>query len=189
MRLLWSKLLINMTEQHDNFSNQLSKLSINQQPSDVHDNEHQIPEEWLIPKSISLGYFFLCPMTLAQLITQQCATNYFQQILVFIEQQHHIRNFRMKLSEQRGRELGMSIHYKEKHYHRGPVDCDLCISCDVDNDLSRLSIIKENINTRIWLDAQLRTKLIVTPRRHVERLSEMTSDEMAKRSSSSRFHS
>ena len=77
----------------------------------------------------------------------------------------------MKLRLEGDQSLAVYINYKGTKERSGPVQTDLCISCDTNNPLSKLSLLEENPTTRIWLDVQLRERLIVTPRLHIERLS------------------
>jgi len=52
----------------------------------------------------------------------------------------------------------------------------ICSSCDVNHILSRTSLLSEQEHTYAWLDFRNRSKLIITPKRHVERLSELNDD-------------
>ncbi|CAF1333249.1 unnamed protein product [Rotaria sp. Silwood1] len=84
----------------------------------------------------------------------------------------------MRLRSQGHYGLTVDFIFNNAEDQSGPVKSEVCNWCDMNNELSKLNLIKQNPTTCIWLDAQLRNKLIVTPRRHIERLSKMTEEEM-----------
>jgi diadenosine tetraphosphate (Ap4A) HIT family hydrolase len=49
----------------------------------------------------------------------------------------------------------------------------ICSSCDVTHELSQATLLSEQQYTYAWLDFRNRSKLILTPKRHIERLSEL----------------
>ncbi|UJR18308.1 hypothetical protein I4U23_005210 [Adineta vaga] len=163
------------TNQND-LSDKLSNLSIERQ--DRIENNDGIHSNWSIPHSIRDGSSFRCQLTLKQLIDRQISQRYFQELLYIIEQDNQILDFHMRLRPCRQEGLIVDFIYNDKEIRSGPVNGGVCISCDMDNKLSQLSSIQQNSTTSIWLDAQLRKKLIVTPKRHIERLSDMTDEEM-----------
>ncbi|KAH3765502.1 hypothetical protein Pelo_2639 [Pelomyxa schiedti] len=71
-----------------------------------------------------------------------------------------------------------------KVYHGSPHDKSeipeypVCISCDLDNAISRSTFIGETEHHRMWLDAQGRDKLIVTPKKHYLSLSDFSDAEL-----------
>ncbi|RUP47156.1 hypothetical protein BC936DRAFT_146073 [Jimgerdemannia flammicorona] len=72
------------------------------------------------------------------------------------------------------------------HRTRFPVPTLNCISCDSKSEVARASALSlptgagpvSSSLIRLWLDANARPMYIVTPSRHVERLSECTDDEI-----------
>lgn len=60
-----------------------------------------------------------------------------------------------------------------------PRKFDVCISCDLENPVSRATLVEETGNARMWLDAQARNKLIVTPKSHVGSFCELTVEQSA----------
>ncbi|CAF1366510.1 unnamed protein product [Rotaria sordida] len=164
------------TKQND-VIDKFSYLSIKTQQETETNSE--INSLWLIPYSFKCGYSFQCPLTFKQLIDRQMSQKYFQEILTVTEQNNKFYDFHMRLRSQGQYGLTVDFIYKNADDQSGPIKDDACISCDMNNQLSQLSLIRQNPTTYIWLDTQLRNKLIVTPRRHIERLSNMTKEEMA----------
>lgn len=73
----------------------------------------------------------------------------------------------------------------------GPLKADRCMSCDLNCDMSMgltgggaggllasESMIYEEGDMRFWHDGKGRAMFVVTPRRHVRSLAELTADEM-----------
>jgi diadenosine tetraphosphate (Ap4A) HIT family hydrolase len=165
-----------MATKKDELVGKLSYLSIKtQQETDTNNGLNSV---WLIPYSFKCGYSFQCPLTFRQLVDRQLSEKYVQELLFLTEQNNNIYDFHMRLRSQGQYGLTVEFIYKNADDQLGPVKGEVCSPCDTNSQLSKLSLIKQNPTTCIWLDAQLRNKLIVTPRRHIERLSDMTKEEM-----------
>lgn len=160
-----------MAEKEYDISKGLAKLTL---------KSETLRNDDVVPKLTNSGYSFECSMSLDDLTNQRLTENFFQKLLDIVENQMKIDDFHMRLRNRKQHGFIVDIQYKDVDNRTGPVHGDTCISCDMTNDLSQFSLIKQNSTTRIWLDAQLRNKFIITPRRHIERLSEMSTDEMTK---------
>ena len=165
-----------MASKQDDLVDDLSKLSI--KPEHETKTNVEIQPTWLVTYPNKLGYSFQCSLTLKQLIDQNLSQKYFQKLLYITEQENQIYDFHMQLNSSSHGSFKVDIRYKDVDKRRGPTKADVCMSCDISNALSQISLIKQTSTIRIWLDAQLRNKLIITPRRHIERLSEMIDEEM-----------
>jgi diadenosine tetraphosphate (Ap4A) HIT family hydrolase len=165
-----------MATKQDDLVDKLSKLSVKEEHGT--ETSDEIDPSWLVSHPADSGCSFRCSLSFKQLTDQQLSQKYFQKLLNIIVKTNNITDFRMNLRLFRQRGLTVYISYNDANKQTGPVMGDVCISCDMDNPLSQLSLIKENSAIRVWLDAQLRNKLIVTPREHKERLLDMTDEEM-----------
>jgi diadenosine tetraphosphate (Ap4A) HIT family hydrolase len=165
-----------MCTQQDDLTDKLSQLSLKMQLGIG--CKSGLNPAWLVPYSFKCGYSFPCQLTFKQLIQRQLCQKYFQELLFITEQNNKIYDFHMRLRSQGNYGLTVDFICNNADDQVGPVKSDVCITCDMNNQLSQLSLIKQNPTTCIWLDAQVRNNLIVTPRRHIERLSEMTEEEM-----------
>ena len=165
-----------MACKQDDLVDQFSKLSFNKEHESETDVD--IPPNWLVMNPTKRGYSFRCPLPLNKLIAQNLSQTYFQRLLYIIEKENQIDDFHMRLGSSSHNGFNVDIQYKDVDTHSGPTTADICISCDTNNELSRASLIKTTSTTHIWLDAQLRNKFVLTPKRHIERLSEMTDEEM-----------
>ncbi|CAF4745481.1 unnamed protein product [Rotaria socialis] len=165
-----------MATKEDDLADEFSKLSTKTQNEIKLGNG--IDPTWLTAHSIKDGYSFWCQLTLKQLVDRQLSQTYFQELIFIIEKEQQIYDFHMRLHPKGQNGLTVDFLYKTAANKLGPDQGDVCISCDMNNPLSQSSLIKKNPTTCIWLDAQLRNKLIITPRRHIERLSQMSEEEM-----------
>lgn len=160
-----------MDDENDHASNQLHPVSnpIDQQMN----NDYE-----LVQYPIKLGYAFRCQLPLETLVDQQLIQKYFKDLLYLIEEKDKIYDFHMRLRNLDQDGFTIMLVYKDSNNYSDPLSDDLCVYCDNNNELQQLSLIKENSSTCIWLDTQLRNKLIVTPRQHIQRLSEMSEEDM-----------
>ncbi|CAF4591789.1 unnamed protein product [Rotaria sp. Silwood1] len=161
---------------NNDLSDALSKLSIASQQSASNNGIMNFAE--LVPTSINLDDSFRCQLPFKELIEQRLSQKYFHELLSMMEQKKKIYDFHMRLRNQNQHSFTVDFIYKDVDDRPGPATADVCMSCDMNNKLSELSLIKENSTTRIWLDAQLRKKLIVTPRQHIERLTELSEEDL-----------
>lgn len=156
----------------DDLIDRFSQLSNNAPvPSAIHSG-------WLVPYPTKEGYSFRCPLSLKELVNRKLIECYFRKLLFIITEEKHIVDFHMRLRPFHRQGLTIYVQYDNDDERSDPPQTSLCISCDMNNPLSKSSLLEEHSTTRIWLDGQLRNKLIVTPRRHIEKLSEMTQEEM-----------
>ena len=129
----------------------------------------------LSPEKFESGWKFTCPTNLLTLVRTNQAANYFRMLLHFIEDELNLVNFQLKIHStcQPLEQLKIMMIYSENQ-ERKEFDCaSTCISCDSMHPLSQATLLSENIFTYGWLDFRLRQKLILTPKRHVQRLSEL----------------
>jgi len=166
-----------MATKQDDLVDKLSELSIKTKHHTGTDDV--VDAAWLVTYPIKGGYSFRCSLSLKQLIDRQLSQKYFEELLSVTEQKKNIYDFHMRLRPYGQHGLTVDIIHKDADDKSGPVKSEVCMSCDMNSELSQLSLIKQNLTTCVWLDAQLRNKLIITPQKHIERLSEMIEDEMA----------
>ncbi|CAF0931537.1 unnamed protein product [Adineta ricciae] len=138
-----------------------------------------IPTEWLNPRKLSNEWIFSCATSLDDLVQTNRAASYFRQLVTLLETDNHILNYHLEIRHQfqDTHRFEVIIYFDEADRVTNPSPMPVCISCEPTNELSKISLISEQQHTRAWLDAQAREKLILTPIRHVERLSELIDDD------------
>ena len=162
-----------MADEIDKTIDELSQLSIHSTT-----NTKELDPNWLIPHPNKRGFHFQCSLSLKELVNQNLVELYFRKLLSIVEDDQNIVDFHMVLHLEERTHLTVDFMYKSHQNRSGPVPTDICISCDTENPLSKFSLLEDNPKTRIWLDGQLREKFIVTPVKHIERLSDMNQEEM-----------
>lgn len=137
-----------------------------------------IPAEWLIPQKIPNQWLFECSVTLPDLVKTDRAASYFRQLVNFLECDNQIVDYHLKVRHniERNNLLDILIYFGSPFRTTNPPVTSVCISCDLTHELSKASLISEQKYTRAWLDGNARSKLILTPIRHVERLSELNDE-------------
>lgn len=161
-----------MTSELDGTIAQFSQLSLKSSA------KNELDPAWFIPQPSQQGFVFQCSLSLKELIERGWSETYFRKLLTIVEEERGIVDFHMRLRLENRSALLVDFMYKSNQPQSGPVPTPVCISCDKENPLSKSSLLHENPTTRIWLDAQLREKFIVTPVKHIERLLDLTGDEM-----------
>ncbi|CAF3531732.1 unnamed protein product [Adineta steineri] len=134
-----------------------------------------IPVEWLIPHKIANGWKFQCSTNLRNLVATNRAALFFRQLVILLEQDYHLVNFHLKIQHNRKKmdQLETFVFCGDDHIEQEPEPVSICSSCDVTHPLSQSTLLSEQQYTYAWLDFRNRPKLILTPKRHVERLSEL----------------
>lgn len=137
-----------------------------------------IPAEWLIPRKLDHEWRFRCSTNLWDLVRTNRAGEFFRQLVTFLEDDSHITDYHLKLRHNycRNFELDVLIHFGNPHRKNQPILTPICMSCEAMHELSVVSLLTQQQHTRTWLDCRTRPKLILTPIRHVERLSELSSE-------------
>ncbi|CAG8709418.1 11846_t:CDS:1 [Acaulospora morrowiae] len=109
--------------------------------------------------------------------------SFFRDITNTIELTKGIIHFKLAV-EQNLNGFGVRIIEAEKSL-KPPRKTLNCISCDVESETNKASMldypptVKEDMKLHnIWIDAKARSMFIITPIRHVERLSECTDEEV-----------
>lgn len=138
-----------------------------------------IPHRWLHCRKSARGWNFQCSVDLPTLVRTHRATRYFRQLVHYIEDQNQIYDYHMALRPnfRQNNHLNIAIYFGSPNCPINPPPLPVCISCTPTHELSMTSLISEQRHTRAWLDARGRSKLIVTPIRHVERLTELTDED------------
>ncbi|CAF0804047.1 unnamed protein product [Adineta steineri] len=134
-----------------------------------------IPAQWLNPQKHPQEWIFRCSTTLNDLVKTGRAASYFRQLVTLLEDDNQIINYHLKLRHNfnRNHELDVHIYFDSISRTSNPPIMPVCISCEPTHELSKTSLLSEQQYTRAWLDGRAREKLILTPIRHVERLSEL----------------
>lgn len=137
-----------------------------------------IPKEWLEPCKLENGWKFVCSTNLRNLVANDLAANFFRQLVNLVENDYHLENFHLKIHHNRKKQgqMEVSIFCGDDHTKQEAESVLVCISCDPTHELSRTTLVSEQMHTLAWLDCRNRSKLILTPKRHVERLSELKDD-------------
>lgn len=134
-----------------------------------------IPMDWLVPQKVSNGWKFQCSTNLRVLVASNHAAHFFRSLLTLIEQDYHLENFHMKI-QHRGtlsNQMDVFIFFGEDQLTQPADSVTICSSCEVAHELSRTTLLSEQEHTYAWLDFRNRPKLIITPKRHIERLSQL----------------
>jgi diadenosine tetraphosphate (Ap4A) HIT family hydrolase len=134
-----------------------------------------IPSQWLVPKQHPGKWIFQCSTDLPNLVKTHRAARYFRQLVVLLEDDSQIVDYHLELQHnfRRNNRLDVVIFFDNPIRTVNPSATSVCISCEPTHELSMTSLLSERQHTRAWLDARARPKLILTPIRHVERLSEL----------------
>ncbi|CAG8500104.1 8529_t:CDS:1, partial [Scutellospora calospora] len=113
------------------------------------------------------------------------SVGFFRKILTEIEMEKGWKHFKFFISQDDSGGFSVEVsHTKSGRYP--PVKTLNCISCDSESETNKVSRINFPSTTsddtkklcNIWLDAKARSMFIITPVRHVERLSECTDEEL-----------
>jgi len=134
-----------------------------------------IPAEWLIPFKLTHGWKFQCSTNLRNLVATNRAVSFFRQVVTLLEQDYHLVNFHLKIQHNRKNpdQLEVFVFCGEDQIQQKSEPVSICSSCDVAHELSQATLLSEQQYTYAWLDFRNRSKLILTPKRHIERLSEL----------------
>jgi len=109
---------------------------------------------------------------------------FFRKLTTEIEQEKKILDFNFHLQEdQEG--FYVKIHQPDPTRHP-PYKTLNCLSCDTESETNKISKLSYPTTTReevsihhnLWTDAKARPMFIVTPKRHIERLSECNDQEI-----------
>lgn len=134
-----------------------------------------IPNEWLIPQRLSNGWKFQCCMNFREFVSTNLCGIYFGQMLRIIENDLTLVNFHLKIQchRQKNNQFDIFIFHGDDQIDKDAEPVTICSSCDINHEMSRTTLLSETRFTCGWLDFRLRPKLIITPKRHVERLAEL----------------
>jgi hypothetical protein len=137
-----------------------------------------IPAQWLIPQKLPNEWRFQCSTSLDNLVATNQAAPYFRQLVTLLESDHQLVDYQLKFQHdlKRNNQLDIFVYFGESTRISNPPPISVCISCEPTHELSSTSLLSEQQYTRTWLDFRARPKLILTPIRHIERLSELTDD-------------
>jgi diadenosine tetraphosphate (Ap4A) HIT family hydrolase len=118
-------------------------------------------------------------MNLPELVKTNRAARYFRELINLFEYDTQQIDYHLKLRHhfKRHNQLDVMIYFGDPHRTSNPSPTSVCISCEPTHELSVASLLSERQYTRAWLDCRARAKLILTPIRHAERLSDLTDDD------------
>ncbi|RIA84541.1 hypothetical protein C1645_412132 [Glomus cerebriforme] len=108
--------------------------------------------------------------------------NFFKNLITNIEEKKMV-DFGFYLQENQGFYVKIIQSDPTRHPPRKTVNC---ISCDTESETNKISKLPYPTTTReevsihhnLWVDAKARSMFIITPKRHVERLSECNDQEI-----------
>ncbi|UJR25315.1 hypothetical protein I4U23_006666 [Adineta vaga] len=134
-----------------------------------------IPSLWLTPEKCPNQWIFRCLTSLDNLVETNLAAHYFRQLVTILEDDYHILNYHLEIGHNltKNNQFDVCIFFNDPRRSNNPSTTRVCISCEPTHELCSASFLSEQRHTRAWLDARAREKLILTPIRHVERLSEL----------------
>jgi diadenosine tetraphosphate (Ap4A) HIT family hydrolase len=134
-----------------------------------------IPVEWLIPYKLDNGWKFQCSTNLRNLVATNRVGLFFRQLVTLLEEDYHLINFHLEIqhNHKKNDQFEVFVFFGHDHITQEAEPVSICSSCDVTHELSRSTLLSEQEFTYAWLDFRNRPKLILTPKRHVERLSEL----------------
>ena len=134
-----------------------------------------ILDQWLVPQKLSNGWKFQCSSNLRELVASNHAGDYFRSVFTLIDEEYHLENFHFKIQHHRKVRNHMEIFFffGDDQIKQAADPVAICSSCDINHELSRTTLLSEHEHTYAWLDFRNRPKLIITPKRHLERLSDL----------------
>ena len=137
-----------------------------------------ISSKWLVPEKLPNGLKFQCSTNLATLVSTNCAALFFRPLVKCVEEEHNLINSHFKIQHHRKKIDFMEVFVfagddQTKQEVKSAV---VCSSCDVGHELSQTTLLSEQKYTYSWLDCRNRPKLILTPKRHIERLCELNDE-------------
>ena len=104
------------------------------------------------------------------------AGRYLRELLGRFETDEQVFDYHVRIRQnpQQDNQFIVTIEFGTAHNRVNPLPIAACISCEPTHELAVASLLSEQPFHRIWLDAQSRLRLIITPIRHVQRWSELT---------------
>lgn len=134
-----------------------------------------IPDQWLTPSKLGNGLKFQCSTDLRGLIITDRAAVFFRQLVTLIERDYNLVNFHLKIqhNHKKSDQLEVYVFFGDNQIQQEAEPVLICSSCDINHELSQATLLYEQNCTYAWLDFRNRPKLILTPKRHIERLSEL----------------
>jgi diadenosine tetraphosphate (Ap4A) HIT family hydrolase len=110
---------------------------------------------------------------------------FFRDLTTNIEQEKKILDFNFYLQEDQ--DQGFYVQIIQSDPTRHPPHKTLnCLSCDSESETNRISRLQYptttreevSVNHNLWIDAKARPMFVITPKRHIERLSECNDQEI-----------
>jgi len=136
----------------------------------------EMKQESLVVSERKKGLQFRPPakIAFAELLAsgQERTVSFFRQLLTYLAHRA-IEDFHLSLSEDKNG-FRVDVYYGQDF---GPLRRrDTCISCDIGNDVSKCSLLKQTKHHRLWIDAKCRPTFVTTPVDHVEHMSQLDDD-------------
>mmetsp|Transcript_8057 Transcript_8057/g.15276 ORF Transcript_8057/g.15276 Transcript_8057/m.15276 type:complete len:288 (+) Transcript_8057:226-1089(+) len=124
--------------------------------------------------------------------SSRCIAEFFRSVLDELEGHRGLLEYHMKVMDDHQAGWCVRVWYggENEQSKSGPIDAPMCMSCEMDCPLSvgvgagvttlttRDTALGEFEFHRAWIDAKARPLLVLTPKRHVRRLSELSDDEL-----------
>jgi len=120
--------------------------------------------------------------------TENPVVQFFRHLDCYVRHALKVDDFHLSVEDYKGDSRSHDSHvvrvgfcvriYYGKNYQSCLKDRALCISCDLDNDVSKAAFLYSSRFHNLWLDAKARSMFVVTPHRHVERLSQLSDEEL-----------
>ena len=118
---------------------------------------------------------FQCSATLRDLNYTGQAADRFYELIRYIETDRKLIDFRLIIRHpQQKNHLQVLVKFRGSSRNFAATTDDICMACNPQHQMFSESRFSTQKHTIAWLDAEGRPELIIlTPRRHVERLSEL----------------
>eukprot|EP00455_Lapot_gusevi_P057286 TRINITY_DN970_c0_g3_i2.p1 TRINITY_DN970_c0_g3~~TRINITY_DN970_c0_g3_i2.p1 ORF type:complete len:234 (-),score=4.71 TRINITY_DN970_c0_g3_i2:83-784(-) len=101
---------------------------------------------------------------------------FFREVTSYLEQQRNIMHYHLRVVPDDTHGFAVEIFTGERL--SGPKPRPVCISCDLSFEAAISTLICETEYHRCWFDAKARLSFVITPKRHIFRLSEMEDEEL-----------
>lgn len=134
------------------------------------------PRDWSKLHERSGECCFQCSKTLRDLNATGQAADRFYELVRYIETDRKLTDFRLVIRHHKqNSKLQVIIRFGDLNKIFKSSSDDMCMSCNPQHQLFEASRFSTQERTLAWLDAEGRSELIIlTPRRHVERLSKLS---------------
>ena len=102
---------------------------------------------------------------------------FFSDLIAYVTTVRNLRDYRVFVRP--GETLCAEVRYEIRGNLTAPLTQNSCLSCNTESEIAKASFVQETEHHRIWLDARGRSAYVLTPKRHVMSMTELTKEELA----------